>query len=924
LLLLFIAFLFCGFFLNIIVKNPSIDFSDSLVINVPPSVFRIATVPGSSDPNQDEWPMFHGELNHTGEAHTTTTIGRCPFWSYTTGDALWSSPAVANGRVFVGSLDHKVYCLNATTGKQLWNYTTGLGVLSSPAVADGHLFVGSDDHKVYCLNATTGGLHWSYTTGDFVDSSPAVVGGRVYVGSWDCKIYCLNATNGMHLWNYTTGDFVYSSPAVVGGRVYIGSYDNKVYCLNATTGGHLWNYTTGASVYSSPALAGGRVYVGSSDSKIYCLNATTGVHLWHYTTGIPIISSPAVAGGRVYVGCDSKKIYCLNATTGKQLWNFTVNVGFSSIAVGGGYIYVGSSNHMILCLNASTGTHLWNFQTGGEVASSPAVATGCVYVSCMDHKVYCLPNILDYVPPTYVSVIESADPLELGNTETITIAGVADLSKIQTMLIAFDGSNHTMTNLGGGTWHYNNWTPDSLSTNSYTIYLQDNASNWNKVSGSIYVVDTTPPTYTNVTESADPLVQETETITIAGVSDLSGIQTVQIAFEGSNHTMTNLGGGTWQYNWTPSSLYGNPYTIYIQDNVGLWNMTSGSFWVVDTISPTYSSMTANTSSLELGEAVLISITGVHDISGIIEVQLDFERAPGEWDFVLMTNMSGGTYQYIWRPLASGNLSYYILFWDTHFVGNQTPSATIHVVDTIPPIYTSVDGFDPIELGHFFDLRIRGAYDLSGIQTVQIALEGSNHTMNYLGGDWYLPGGYFPISTGNYTYTIYIYDKKGNWNLTGGLLQVFYPEGPTYTAIIESADPLELGGTETITITGIADRYGVWPVLIEFEGSNHTMTFWSYGNWSYDAWTPSNTGIYNYTIYLRDGTDLWTVIHGSIQVNPRSNFTLYLIIIIVAAIAAGVVTFLFILKRRAKPRKPDKQKSPEKTTFFLFFYSFSKI
>jgi len=911
LILLFIAFLFCGFFLNIIVKNPSIDFSDSLVINVPPSVFRIATVPGSSDPNQDEWPMFHGELNHTGEAHTTTTIGRCPFWSYTTGDALWSSPAVANGRVFVGSLDHKVYCLNATTGKQLWNYTTGLGVLSSPAVADGRVFVGSDDHKVYCLNATTGGLHWSYTTGDSVDSSPAVVGGRVYIGSWDCKIYCLNASNGMHLWNYTTGDFVYSSPAVVGGRVYIGSYDNKVYCLNATTGGHLWNYTTRASVYSSPALAGGRVYVGSSDSKIYCLNATTGVHLWHYTTGIPIISSPAVAGGRVYVGCDSNKIYCLNATTGKQLWNFTVNVGFSSIAVGGGYLYVGSSNHMILCLNASTGTHLWNFQTGGEVTSSPAVATGCVYVSCMDHKVYCLPNILDNAPPTYISVTESADPLELGNTETITIAGVADLSKIQTMLIAFDGSNHTMTNLGGGTWHYNNWTPNSLSTKSYTIYLQDNSSHWNKVSGSIYVVDTTPPTYTNVTESADPLgLGRAETITIAGVADLSGINQVLIAFEGTNHTMTNSGGGTWRYNnWIPSSLDNYSYTIYMQDNTGLWNTTTGSIQIVET-PPTYTNVTLSADPLELGDWETITIAGVADLSGIQNVLIIFTGGPPYNE--TMTNFGGGTWCYtsqFWKGYVYDTIGYTIYLQDNNGNCNVT-SGTIHVVDTTPPTYTSVwESANPMELGWMGELfRIYNVYDYSGIQTVQIAIEGLNRTMwrsEPMSTTWEYDF-WLPVSTGTYPYTIYLQDIYGNYNSTSGSIQINNPSHPTYSYVTESADPLELGSTETITIFDVRDYTGIMSILIEFEGSNHTMTWWPPGGgyaYCYNAWTPSSLGTYNYTIYIQDHRNDWNSTSGTIEVVPKPSIPAFRLPILMLGLM--IMVGFFTLKRLTKLKLHNK-------------------
>ena len=235
----------------------------------------------SSDQAGDEWPMFHGALNHTGTVTTPSPVnGTEPIWNYTTGDYVASSPAVAGGYVYVGSNDNKIYCLNATTGAKIWSYTTGDYVFSSPAIAEGRVYVGSYDNNVYCLNATSGTKIWNYTTGYRVESSPAVAGGRVYVGSTDDKIYCLNATTGVSIWNYTTGYWVESSPAIAEGRVYVGSGDNKIYCLNATTGVSIWNYTMNDE-FSCPAVAGGCVYVGSNDGKIYCLNATTGVSIWN-------------------------------------------------------------------------------------------------------------------------------------------------------------------------------------------------------------------------------------------------------------------------------------------------------------------------------------------------------------------------------------------------------------------------------------------------------------------------------------------------------------------------------------------------------------------------------------------------------------------------------------------------------------------
>ena len=90
---------------------------------------------------------------------------------------------MANGVVYVGSLNHNVYALDARTGAKLWSYATGYSVQSSPAVANGVVYVGSADGNVYALNASTGAKLWSYAAGNYaVYSSPAVANGVVYVG----------------------------------------------------------------------------------------------------------------------------------------------------------------------------------------------------------------------------------------------------------------------------------------------------------------------------------------------------------------------------------------------------------------------------------------------------------------------------------------------------------------------------------------------------------------------------------------------------------------------------------------------------------------------------------------------------------------------------------------------------------------------
>ena len=367
----------------------------------------------------DWWPMFHHDLNHTGYSTSKAPKTNQTLWSYTTGSSVLSSPAVVDGRVYVGSADSKVYCLNVSTGSLIWSYATGNWLdVSSPAVVDGKVYIGSMDRKVYCLNVSTGSLIWNYTTGGYVDSSPAVVDGKVFIGSQDGTFYALNASTGSLIWSYTI--YVRGSPAVVDGKVYVGA-SGGVYALNASTGSLIWSYTPGAGANSSPAVVDGKVYIGSSNHNVCALNASTGSLIWSYATGDIIdYSSPAVADGKVYIGSRDYNVYALNASTGSLIWKYATGMFVnSSPAVADGKVYIGSMDGTFYALNASTGSLIWKYATGDYVRSSPAVVDGKVYVGSYNKKIYAFGS--------HDVALTSATPstTEAYSGQTVTIAVVA-------------------------------------------------------------------------------------------------------------------------------------------------------------------------------------------------------------------------------------------------------------------------------------------------------------------------------------------------------------------------------------------------------------------------------------------------------------------------------------------------------------------
>lgn len=102
---------------------------------------------------------------------------------------FYSSAAVFQDRIVVGGRDKIVHGLDLA-GKSVWTFSTQARVESSPAIAGGRVFVGSNDGRFYVLNLTTGAKLWEFTAGAPLSASPAIARGRIVIGSQDGRLYC--------------------------------------------------------------------------------------------------------------------------------------------------------------------------------------------------------------------------------------------------------------------------------------------------------------------------------------------------------------------------------------------------------------------------------------------------------------------------------------------------------------------------------------------------------------------------------------------------------------------------------------------------------------------------------------------------------------------------------------------------------------
>ena len=227
------------------------------------------------------------------------------------------------------------------TLKWAFGFPNGTSAYGQPAVAGGRVFVGSDNGFVYSLDAATGCVYWSYEAKAGVRTaiSLGAVGTRfaVYFGDLKANVYAVDAESGALIWTHKADPHplarITGAPALAAGRLYVpvssleegsGANDNYECCTfrgnviayDANTGKPLWQtYMVDPPKPTRKNKAGTQLYEPS------------GVAIWSAPTIDLKRGALYVATGNEYSGPGgptSDAVIAVDLKTGKILWTSQV------------------------------------------------------------------------------------------------------------------------------------------------------------------------------------------------------------------------------------------------------------------------------------------------------------------------------------------------------------------------------------------------------------------------------------------------------------------------------------------------------------------------------------------------------------------------------------------------------------------------
>ena len=250
---------------------------------------------------------------------TVSELGLSWYKDMNTNRALEATPIVVDGTMFLTSSWSRVYALDAVTGEEKWMFDPKVPpeharkaccdvVNRGVAVYKGHVYFGSLDGRMFALNAETGQVVWEVDT--IIDRSryytitgaPRVANDKVFIGNGGAEfgvrgyVTAYDAQTGDEVWRFFT---VPGDPAK--------PFENEAMEMAAASwkGTTYWEYGGGGTVWNSIVYDPdfNQVYLGVGNgspwtrevrspgggdnlflSSIVALDADTGDYKWHYQT----------------------------------------------------------------------------------------------------------------------------------------------------------------------------------------------------------------------------------------------------------------------------------------------------------------------------------------------------------------------------------------------------------------------------------------------------------------------------------------------------------------------------------------------------------------------------------------------------------------------------------------------------------------
>ncbi len=313
-----------------------------------------------------------------------------PRWQRALDSAVWASPIVHEGIVYVGTVDGRVHAIRATDGEPVWTWVGTAPLYGAALATNDAIYLVDERDDLVRLERATGKLRWRVSLrSDSAGENPAnptfthrtaapIWDGRdlLYVGSTDGQVHAIRARTGKIAWSKSVGAPLYAPLALHGDTLLAGAFDGTLVGFNRRTRAETLRVKLGGPIVSTPAVSGSLAIVGARDYLLYAVSLNDGRIAWRNSFWFSWVeSSPRLEGGTLYIGSsDYRRVSALDPRTGAQKWATDVRgLTWGTPLVLGERVFAATAGqHLegtvitheggIVALDRATGSVVWRYR----------------------------------------------------------------------------------------------------------------------------------------------------------------------------------------------------------------------------------------------------------------------------------------------------------------------------------------------------------------------------------------------------------------------------------------------------------------------------------------------------------------------------------------------------------------------------------
>ncbi len=382
-----------------------------------------------------DWPQFRGP-NSDGHVvgpaiPTEWSDTKNVAWKVSVPGLGWSSPVVADGKVFVTTavpqgkgLSLRAMAFDAKTGKTVWDrevravdkapsiHMKNSHASPTPMVRDDSVFVHFGAEGTARLAAANGELQWTCLELDYTPlhgngGSPVLHDGKLVVvcdGSKDPFVAAIDAKTGKIAWKTPrsvkarlTHSFVTPTIAIVEGQAQVmAPGPDHFAAYDLANGKELWRVLApGWSVVPQPAIGHGLVIYNCHYDHPELMAVKLGGNgdvtksnvVWRIKKGAPSTPSPLLVGDELYFVSDGGVASCVDAKTGELHWveRLTGTYSASPIHVNGRVLFLSEAGLATWVQAGHKFAVLGENKVPGRTLATPAFSDGAMYLRTDEH-----------------------------------------------------------------------------------------------------------------------------------------------------------------------------------------------------------------------------------------------------------------------------------------------------------------------------------------------------------------------------------------------------------------------------------------------------------------------------------------------------------------------------------------------------------